>query len=108
MPNDVELPYDEFLVLRKKKGVLVIELYATWCVPCTKMKDIVNKVAKKADGYTLHTGNVEGYMEFANEMGCMAVPTFFVLKDGKAVDSFMGDPRWSVKDLDGEIKKRIS
>ncbi|MFW6282657.1 MAG: thioredoxin [Minisyncoccales bacterium] len=74
-----------------KKGVVMVDFYADWCMPCITMGPVVEEIAEKLKGkIKIGKVNVGDYPEIAQKFNVSSIPNFIVFKDGKQVDSFTG------------------
>lgn len=72
-------------------GVVVLDIWADWCGPCSYMGPLIEKFAEENRGeVTVLKMNVDKNMGFAQEMNVMDIPTMFVIKGGNIVDSIVG------------------
>ncbi len=70
---------------------LVLDFYATWCVPCRKLASSLAELAEEYDGrIVVGKCNVEDAVDLAAEYSIMSVPTVLFFKNGKVVDNFAG------------------
>ena len=72
--------------LSRDNGLVLVEMYASWCPHCQRMMPVV------ADVKELFTGQVPVYQfdidenqELASELDVQSIPTFIVYKDGAEV-----------------------
>ena len=71
-------------VLKSDKLVLV-DFYATWCVPCHMLSPIVEELAKKhSDKIKVGKVNVDDAQELAIKYGVLSIPTL-ILFDKESV-----------------------
>lgn len=76
----------------------VLDLYATWCVPCKIMLNNLIKVNEKLinessgqPNYKIYKYDIDSDKEFvAGELGIRSVPTIKIFKEGKEVFSKAG------------------
>lgn len=61
---------------------------AAWCSPCKMMSPIIENLRNK--GWTINKIDVDKEREKALAAGVMAMPTFIIKKDGKAVRRIQG------------------
>ena len=89
-----------------KKGLVLIDFYADWCMPCVMMSPIVEEVGEKLRK-KLKVGkvNVEDGHEIAQKFNVSSIPNFVLFKDGKVVEQFVGS--MSEEELEERIKKYL-
>lgn len=74
-----------------KEGVVLIDFFADWCMPCLMMAPVIDEMSEKFDG-RINFGkvNVEDNQDLASKFGVSSIPNFILFKDGKVVDQFVG------------------
>jgi thioredoxin 1 len=88
-------------VLESRLPVL-IDFWATWCVPCKKIAPLVEELAKEYAGkIKIGKVNVEESPKVASRYGVMSIPTLIFFKHGKVMDQVAGVPS------KGDLKKKI-
>ena len=94
--------FNEFI----KKGIVLIDFHAHWCMPCVIMSPIVDEVSKKFKG-KIKVGkiNVDENHEIAEKYNVRSIPTFILFKDGKIIDQFIGSI--SKEELEKKLKKYL-
>lgn len=71
-------------ILKKDKGIIVVDFYATWCGPCKQMEPILNKVAKEFAGQiSFYRVDVDKNQRWTTSLGISAIPTLIFYKKGK-------------------------
>ena len=75
--------FDE--VLKKSKPLVMIDFFATWCGPCTKMHPVLEKLAAASDAYDIIKVDVDECPALAEKFSVSAVPTLLIIKDGKSI-----------------------
>jgi len=105
MENATELTngmFSEFI----KKGNVLIDFYADWCMPCVMMSPIVEEIANKFRK-KLKVGkvNVEDGHEIAQKFGVSSIPNFVLFRDGKVVEQFVGS--MSEEDFEERLRKHF-
>lgn len=73
----------------KHKGVVIMDFYGTWCMPCKILAPIVDKVVEE-QGIKLAKVDVDNNTELVKKFGIMSVPTLIVFKDGVEVSKSSG------------------
>jgi len=74
-----------------KKGVVMVDFWADWCMPCKMMAPILNEVAEAADGEAvIYKLNVDEQRQAAASYGIRNIPTIIVFRDGKEVERLVG------------------
>ena len=76
-------------VLKSDKTVL-LDFYAEWCGPCRMVSPLVDEIAEENPQYTVGKINVDEQPELAAAFRVESIPSLFVLKDGKIVNSALG------------------
>lgn len=69
--------------LQNDKGVVLVEMYASWCPHCQRMMPVVAEVKEKMAGkVNVYQFDVDKFQELANELKVQSIPTFIIYKDG--------------------------
>lgn len=76
-------------ILKSEKTVL-LDFWASWCGPCRMVSPIVDEIALEHPEYKVGKVNVDEQPELAASFSVMSIPSLFVLKDGKVVNSSVG------------------
>ncbi len=86
-------------VLKSEKTVL-LDFWASWCGPCRMVSPIVDEIAEEYPEYKVGKVNVDEQPELASAFEVMSIPSLFVLKDGKIVNSSVGaKPKAQILDM---------
>jgi thioredoxin 1 len=88
--NIVTLTTDNF-VDETGKGVVMVDFWATWCVPCRAMAPVIEEIAGQTIG-KVKVGKVDIDQNgpLTNRFGIQSIPTVLIFKDGKLVETFIG------------------
>jgi thioredoxin 1 len=72
-------------------GVVVVDFFAEWCMPCLMMAPVFEEIADKL-GHKMKFGkiNIDENNSLSNKFKIGSVPTVVVLKDGKEVHRIIG------------------
>ena len=74
-----------------KPGVLVVDFWAGWCMPCKMLAPSIEKLAEEYEGRAvIGKLDVEESMDIAGRYGVMNGPTLILFKDGRAVARKVG------------------
>jgi thioredoxin 1 len=83
-----EISKEEFEVL-KGRDYLILDFYADWCMPCSLLKPILEKIEKDMN-IEIFKINVDKNPDLASNFGIMSIPTLIFLKGGKEKDRLVG------------------
>lgn len=74
------------------KGKLVlVDFWASWCVPCKMMAPVLNDLAEEISGQVkVCKVNVDEYQSLASKYNIRGIPTMVLLRDGREIDRFVG------------------
>ncbi|MFA6974301.1 MAG: thioredoxin [Parcubacteria group bacterium] len=90
--NDVvpELTNGEFEPFIKK-GLVLVDFFAEWCMPCVMMGPVVDELATKFKGkIKFGKVNIEDNNILAQKLGVRSIPNFILFKEGKQIENFVG------------------
>ena len=73
------------------KGVVLVDFWADWCMPCKMMSPVLNDLSHSINGQALVAKlDVEKHQAMATKFGIRSIPTLILFKDGKEVNRFQG------------------
>ncbi len=85
---------------------IMIDFAAVWCPPCQMIKPVYEQLAGQYKGKMVFLKiDVDDQGELSQQFGIECMPTFIVVKDGKAVDKMEGA---SKPGLESMIKKHVA
>jgi len=83
-----------------KEGIVLVDFYSSWCLPCFQLQPAIEKVAEEFDGQAKFIRiNIEKTKEATKAFDIRAIPLVVVLKDGKVVQKLEGSPRHKRVDI---------
>jgi thioredoxin 1 len=73
------------------KGVVLVDFWASWCMPCKMMIPVLNDLSEMTKGQAVIAKlNVEQFQPMAMKFNIRSIPAMVLFKDGKEVDRFVG------------------
>lgn len=85
-----------------KSGVVLVDFWAGWCVPCKMMAPILNDVAAETQDSSVRIAKVdiEKYPSVAQMYNIRSIPTIIIFKNGKEKNRIIG-----IKQKDAILKE---
>ena len=87
MAKEITVENFETEVLKSEKPIL-IDFWATWCVPCMRQGPVVEELAE--EGYAVGKVDVDQNMALAQQFRVVSIPTLILFKDGAEAQRFVG------------------
>ena len=78
--------FDELI----KDGVVIVDMFATWCGPCKMLGPVVEELASKYKDIKFIKLDVDDCEEIARKFGVMSVPTIIKFQNGEEKDRKIG------------------
>jgi thioredoxin 1 len=86
-----ELTNGEFESFSKDEGLLFIDFFADWCMPCVMMGPIVDDLATDfEDKVKFGKVNIDDNPEITAKFEISSVPTFVLMKEGTILEKISG------------------
>lgn len=77
--------------VEKNKGVVLVDFWAPWCMPCRLVGPTIERLAEEFDGrVTVGKLNVDENMSIANRYRISGIPTVGIFRDGKLINQMVG------------------
>ena len=94
--------FDEFT----KQGLVFVDFFADWCMPCVMMTPIVEELSGSFSGkIKFGKVNVNDNEALARKFNVSSIPNFVLLKEGKIIDQFVGAQDF--EDLEEKLKAAL-
>ncbi len=92
--------FNEKVIEKSKEVPVVVDFWASWCMPCKILKPVLEKIAEEYQGkFVLAKVNVDDARKTSTEYGIMSIPSVKMFKEGEVVDEFMGaQPETKIKE----------
>jgi len=75
----------------KAEGVVLVDFWAEWCMPCQMLGPIIEEIANETDGkYKIGKLDVDSNQATAAKYQVMSIPSVLIFKDGELVDTLIG------------------
>ena len=70
----------------------IVDFWATWCMPCRMVATVVEEIATEYAGKVkVGKVNVDDEGGLAAQYGVMSIPTLAFFKDGKVIETIVGN-----------------
>ena len=73
-----------------KEGVTLVDFYASWCGPCKKVSEELDKIENSRANLYIVKIDIDDSMNLALKYNVMYLPTLVVIKNGEAVEVVTG------------------
>ena len=89
-----------------KKGLVLIDFFADWCMPCVIMAPIMEEFSVKFKG-KIKFGkiDVDENNDISNKFHIRSIPNFILFKDGNPIDQFIGS--MPEEDFEERLRKHL-
>ena len=89
--NTLEVTQENANEIISSQGLVLLDFWATWCVPCRKIAPVVDEIARKYEGKcTVAKIKVDDNPQIATQFGIMNIPTLLFINNGSEVDRIVG------------------
>ena len=91
--------FEEFV----KDGIVLVDFFAEWCMPCVMMGPVVDEMSEKFRGkIKFGKVNVDENSGLAQRFDALSIPNFVVFKGGQKIEQFVGG--MSADDFEERLK----
>ncbi len=77
------------IVINSQK-LMILDIYADWCIPCQMLTPILNELDKKYSNLEIFKLNADESPNFTTLNEIVSVPTLIFYKDGEEKERFVG------------------
>ena len=82
---------EELNEILKNNALVLVDFYASWCMPCKMLSPIIEEIAKEYEGKVVVCKiDIDENEELANEYNIMSVPTVIIFKNNENVEEIIG------------------
>ena len=75
----------------EKKELVLVDFYATWCMPCSMQAEVLDKMStSRSLNFKIAKVNVDEAPETALKYGIQSIPTMLVFKGNEVVKRIVG------------------
>ena len=98
----VKEEFDDFT----KEGMVLVDFFANWCMPCIAMEPVINELSEKFKGKIKFAKiNIDENRELADKFEIRSIPNFILFKEGKQVEQFVGS--MSAEDFESKLRNFV-
>ncbi len=88
------------------EGVVLVDFFAEWCMPCVMMSPIIDDLSERFSGkIKFGKVNVGDNQDLAQKFGVSSIPNFILFKDGEVTERFVG--AMSAEDFEERLSKHL-
>ena len=77
-------------LVENKKGVVVIDFFATWCGPCRMLSPVMENVSNEVSDVAFYKIDVDENEALAMKFQISSIPCLVLLKDGEVKSRILG------------------
>lgn len=86
----IPITKDNFSSLLAEHETLILDFWATWCMPCKMLAPVLDEVAAQRSDVVIGKVNVDEEPELAAQFRVMSIPTLVFFRHGEAVQQMVG------------------
>lgn len=86
-----ELNDNNFKEEIEKEDLVLVDFYATWCMPCSMQAEVLEKISKSRQAnFNIVKVNVDNAPLTSMEYGIQSIPTMVIFKGNRLVKKIVG------------------
>ncbi|HRC07343.1 MAG TPA: thioredoxin family protein [Miltoncostaeales bacterium] len=76
-------------------GLVLVDVWAPWCIPCKRLEPIVAAIAERhvTDGLTCVRLNADEAPELVAQYALLSLPTVLLMRGGQVLERVVGVPK---------------
>ncbi|MDR2799391.1 MAG: thioredoxin [Bifidobacteriaceae bacterium] len=86
----IHLTNENFEQIKNNAPILIVDFWASWCVPCKQFAPIFEKIAANNPDIQFAKVDVDSNKETAMDYGILSIPTILAFKNGENAFSKIG------------------
>ncbi len=83
--STVEITVENFQSIIEKPGVVILDLWASWCAPCRMFAPVFEAAAKRHPDIVWGKVDTEAQPEIPQALEVRAIPTLAIFRDGMLI-----------------------
>ena len=89
--DKVKILTDQNFSAKTRSGTVLVDFWATWCMPCKMMVPVLNELAEETNGkVTIAKLDIDQAKAIASKFSVRSIPTMILFKNGKEIHRFVG------------------
>jgi thioredoxin 1 len=86
-----ELNDENYETFINDSGLVIVDMYAEWCIPCKNMSSILDELSSEyLDKIKIGKCNVDNCNEIVSELNIKNIPTILIYKNHEIVETIYG------------------
>ena len=73
-----------------KEGIVIVDMFATWCGPCKMLGPVVEELSNEYTNIKFVKIDVDECADVAKKYGIMSIPTLIKFENGQEIDKKIG------------------
>lgn len=87
VPELTNHEFEEFA----KEGIVLVDFFAEWCMPCLMMAPVIDELSDKFKGkIKFGKVNVDENAEHAQKYHVSSIPNLTLIRNGEVIEQFVG------------------